>query len=226
MYACIDRRSATVGPPACFAGLGIHVYVWMYGHIYIYIYIRMYVYIYIRTHIYTYISLSLSISLSLYIYISIYIYIYTSGKHRSDPLAEATLAFVRRGQLSLGALCPSVLHGIQGSGAPAKHRLRSRIGPARSRGHVARANAQAQSCTGKGIGRRGAGSFFQRFLCFDATPCRPTPWLAHFQQAHVPAYVHYGAIRRSTFITCNYSFSLFVICQALLHSFITSCGRW
>ena len=36
-----------------------------------------------------------------------------------------------------------------------------------------------QSCTSKGIGRQGTGSFCKEFLCFNTTPCRPTPLLVH-----------------------------------------------
>ena len=36
-----------------------------------------------------------------------------------------------------------------------------------------------QSCTSKGSGRRGVGSFCKRFLCFNIMPCRHMPLLAH-----------------------------------------------
>ena len=38
-----------------------------------------------------------------------------------------------------------------------------------------------QSCTSKGIGRQGIGSFCKEFICFSTMLCRPMPSLAHFR---------------------------------------------
>ena len=38
-----------------------------------------------------------------------------------------------------------------------------------------------QSCTSKGKGRQGIGSFCKKFLCFSTMPCRQMPLLAYFR---------------------------------------------
>ena len=48
------------------------------------------------------------------------------------------------------------------------------------RRYITVARYMLRSCTSKGIGRLGVGSFCNEIPCFNTTPCRPTPFLAHF----------------------------------------------
>jgi hypothetical protein len=41
--------------------------------------------------------------------------------------------------------------------------------------------ASSRAAQIKGAGRQGIGSFSQRFPCFNAMPCRPTPLIVYFR---------------------------------------------
>ena len=60
-----------------------------------------------------------------------------------------------------------------------------------------------QSCTSKGIGRRGVGSFCREILGFSTMPCRPVPLLVHFWDMRCPYLSHFANIFLSHFISRN-----------------------
>ena len=50
--------------------------------------------------------------------------------------------------------------------------------------------ASYRSCTGKGVGRQGAGSFCKHLLCFSTTPCHPMPSHVQLRRANF-SYIIY-----------------------------------